>query len=97
MGKTSIMQGTFQRSIGHGYFMRNQYLDWFYFSPVRTVAVLHYQCSEYLYCTYVHVILQVTWLNDYHQKCRDVIGQELKNQGKTEVLDWLMKETQPIG
>ena len=42
-------------------------------------------------------IFQVSWLNEYHEKCREVVGEELKNQNKTEVLDWLMKETQPIG
>lgn len=36
------------------------------------------------------------WLNHYHQLCREVIGAELKKQGKMETLQWLMKETEPI-
>ncbi|XP_063818716.1 xaa-Pro aminopeptidase 1 [Pseudophryne corroboree] len=39
---------------------------------------------------------EVHWVNDYHKKCRDVIGPELKKQGRDEALQWLNKETQPI-
>lgn len=40
---------------------------------------------------------EINWVNDYHTQCREVVGTELKLQGKLEALDWLMKETQPIG
>ena len=40
---------------------------------------------------------EISWINDYHSQCRDVVGAELKLQGKQEALDWLMKETQLIG
>ncbi|XP_029466206.1 xaa-Pro aminopeptidase 1 [Rhinatrema bivittatum] len=36
------------------------------------------------------------WVNSYHQKCRDVVGPELKKQGRLESLQWLIRETQPI-
>uniref|UniRef100_A0A673JEM3 Xaa-Pro aminopeptidase 1 n=1 Tax=Sinocyclocheilus rhinocerous TaxID=307959 RepID=A0A673JEM3_9TELE len=36
------------------------------------------------------------WVNDYHKKCRETIGAELKRQGRKESLDWLIRETQPI-
>ncbi|XP_035686168.1 xaa-Pro aminopeptidase 1-like isoform X2 [Branchiostoma floridae] len=37
---------------------------------------------------------QLTWLNDYHRKVRETIGPELQRQGKNDVYDWLMKNTQ---
>lgn len=37
------------------------------------------------------------WLNNYHEICRDVVGEELQLQGKTEAYAWLMKETTPLG
>ncbi|PIK53710.1 putative xaa-Pro aminopeptidase 1 isoform X1 [Apostichopus japonicus] len=40
---------------------------------------------------------EITWLNDYHNQCREVIGAELEKQGRHEALKWLVKETQPIG
>lgn len=36
------------------------------------------------------------WVNDYHRKCREVIGAELKSQGRHEALQWLIRETEPI-
>ncbi|XP_019617222.1 PREDICTED: xaa-Pro aminopeptidase 1-like [Branchiostoma belcheri] len=39
---------------------------------------------------------QLTWLNDYHKKVRETIGPELQRQGKNDVYDWLMKNTQPF-
>uniref|UniRef100_A0A8C8RK10 Xaa-Pro aminopeptidase 1 n=1 Tax=Pelusios castaneus TaxID=367368 RepID=A0A8C8RK10_9SAUR len=36
------------------------------------------------------------WVNDYHQKCREVIGAELERQGRNEALQWLLRETVPI-
>jgi Xaa-Pro aminopeptidase len=40
---------------------------------------------------------ETDWLNNYHQTCRDRVGALLKEMGKVEALDWLIKETQPIG
>ncbi|NXL11187.1 XPP1 aminopeptidase, partial [Mesembrinibis cayennensis] len=36
------------------------------------------------------------WVNDYHQKCREVIGAELERQGRHEALRWLIQETEPL-
>ncbi|XP_067393153.1 xaa-Pro aminopeptidase 1 isoform X2 [Emydura macquarii macquarii] len=36
------------------------------------------------------------WVNDYHQKCREVIRAELERQGRHEALQWLIRETAPI-
>lgn len=40
---------------------------------------------------------EISWLNDYHTKCREVIGKELERQGRHEALKWLIKETQMLG
>jgi len=40
---------------------------------------------------------EIQWLNNYHQTCRDRVGPLLKEMGRQEALDWLIKETQPIG
>jgi len=40
---------------------------------------------------------EVAWLNNYHQTCRDRVGPILKEMGRKDALDWLYKETQPIG
>ncbi|ELU14220.1 hypothetical protein CAPTEDRAFT_169985 [Capitella teleta] len=40
---------------------------------------------------------EIQWLNDYHQKTRDVIGPALLEQGRKEVYNWLIKNTQPLG
>lgn len=42
------------------------------------------------------VSLQIDWVNQYHRKCREVVGAELERQGRKEALDWLCRETQPI-
>ncbi|XP_071985549.1 xaa-Pro aminopeptidase 1 isoform X1 [Engystomops pustulosus] len=39
---------------------------------------------------------EVSWVNDYHKKCRDIIGAELEKQGRHDALQWLIRETQPI-
>ncbi|NXA20114.1 XPP1 aminopeptidase, partial [Ibidorhyncha struthersii] len=39
---------------------------------------------------------ECNWVNDYHQKCREVIGAELERQGRHEALRWLMRETEPL-
>ncbi|XP_070541372.1 xaa-Pro aminopeptidase 1-like isoform X2 [Ptychodera flava] len=40
---------------------------------------------------------EITWLNNYHSVCRDVIGKALQEQGRKDALQWLMKETEPLG
>lgn len=40
---------------------------------------------------------ELDWLNSYHQLCRDRVGPLLRQMGRTEALDWLIRETQPIG
>lgn len=40
---------------------------------------------------------EISWINDYHSKCLEKVGCYLSDNGKTEVLKWLEKETQPIG
>jgi len=40
---------------------------------------------------------EVEWLNSYHQTCRDSVGPILKEMGRVEALQWLIRETQPIG
>uniref|UniRef100_A0A8V0Z6G8 Xaa-Pro aminopeptidase 1 n=1 Tax=Gallus gallus TaxID=9031 RepID=A0A8V0Z6G8_CHICK len=39
---------------------------------------------------------ECNWVNDYHQKCREVIGAELERQGRHEALRWLIRETEPL-
>ncbi|KAK4337217.1 hypothetical protein RND71_043316 [Anisodus tanguticus] len=39
---------------------------------------------------------QIDWLDNYHQKCREIVGNALKEQGKTAGYKWLLKETQPL-
>uniref|UniRef100_A0A7N8YEG4 Xaa-Pro aminopeptidase 1 n=1 Tax=Mastacembelus armatus TaxID=205130 RepID=A0A7N8YEG4_9TELE len=36
------------------------------------------------------------WVNEYHRKCREVVGAELERQDKKEALEWLIRETQPV-
>ncbi|XP_046542342.1 xaa-Pro aminopeptidase 1-like [Haliotis rubra] len=40
---------------------------------------------------------EIDWLNEYHMRCREVVGAELKKQGKLKVLDWLIRETEQLG
>ncbi|XP_062520265.1 xaa-Pro aminopeptidase 1-like [Corticium candelabrum] len=36
---------------------------------------------------------ELEWLNSYHTTCREKVGEELKRQGKQDVLKWLERET----
>jgi len=40
---------------------------------------------------------EVEWLNSYHQTCRDRVGPILREMGRLEAMEWLIRETQPIG
>lgn len=39
---------------------------------------------------------EIEWLNNYHATCLEVVGKYLQEKGKTDVMQWLCKETQPI-
>uniref|UniRef100_F6W3N0 Xaa-Pro aminopeptidase 1 n=1 Tax=Ciona intestinalis TaxID=7719 RepID=F6W3N0_CIOIN len=39
---------------------------------------------------------ELAWLNNYHKKCRDVIGSQLQKSGHNDVYDWLIEQTKPI-
>lgn len=41
-------------------------------------------------------MLQCEWLNKYHARVRDVVGQALMNQGRQEAHDWLVNKTEPL-
>ena len=40
---------------------------------------------------------EINYINQYHQKYRDMVGPLLKTMEKTEGYNWLLKETTPIG
>ena len=40
---------------------------------------------------------EIDYVNQYHEKCRDMVGPLLKQMGKKDGLRWLMQETKPIG
>ena len=40
---------------------------------------------------------EIKWVNDYHTKCRTIIGEELQKQGKHDVYEWLVKNTELLG
>lgn len=39
---------------------------------------------------------EISILNEYHQKCRDIIGPVLDKQGQKEAKEWLWRESEPI-
>ncbi|XP_076804683.1 xaa-Pro aminopeptidase 1-like [Clavelina lepadiformis] len=39
---------------------------------------------------------EISWLNAYHHRCREVVGNMLKQRGYEATFEWLMKETQPF-
>ncbi|XP_061492045.1 xaa-Pro aminopeptidase 1 isoform X3 [Rhineura floridana] len=47
---------------------------------------------------HVHLLTpkECDWVNEYHRKCREVVGAELEQQGRHEALQWLIRETEPI-
>ena len=40
---------------------------------------------------------EISYINQYHQKCRDMVGPLLREMGHQAGLNWLIKETRPIG
>ena len=55
--------------------------------PIQTKMIMPELLSE----------KEITWLNDYHLKCRDVVGKAMLDQGKKELYQWLLRETEPLG
>ena len=39
---------------------------------------------------------EIKWINDYHQKCLEIVGEELKKANKIEVLEWLSEQTKQL-
>ncbi len=39
---------------------------------------------------------EVSWLNNYHAKCREIVGAELEKQGRTEALTSMYREREPL-
>jgi Xaa-Pro aminopeptidase len=39
---------------------------------------------------------QLLWLNDYHAKVREIVGEEMLRQGLNDVYKWLLRKTEPI-
>ncbi len=40
---------------------------------------------------------EVSYLDDYHSRCREDVGALLRERGLKDGLDWLMRETEPLG
>ncbi len=40
---------------------------------------------------------EVSFLDEYHSACREQVGRLLRERGMQDGLNWLMKETEPIG
>ena len=40
--------------------------------------------------------VEIKYLNNYHQKCREKVGALLKKMGKRDGYDWMMRETEPL-
>lgn len=40
---------------------------------------------------------EIKHLNEYHSRCREIVGPLLKKMGRNEALEWLYHETEPIG
>ena len=45
----------------------------------------------------IHTHLQISWINDYHTQCREVVGAVLLEEGLQTAHQWLVKETQLLG
>jgi hypothetical protein len=41
-------------------------------------------------------MFQLLWLNDYHAKVREIIGEEMLRQGLHDVYRWLLSKTEPV-
>jgi len=68
---------------------RSQFLT---FTPVTVVPI-----QTKLILAELMTRQEIDWLNAYHQTCRDRVGPLLKEAGRMETLEWLFRETQPMG
>lgn len=66
------------------------------FSAYNVIEILYYIMPCICGLTLGSPLLQRDWVNEYHRKCREVVGAELERQGRQEALDWLIRESQPI-
>jgi len=39
---------------------------------------------------------ELKWLNGYHRKCEEIIGNELKKLNKLNVYNWLVEQCKPV-
>ena len=42
-------------------------------------------------------IIQIDWLNSYHETVRETVGTYLRDNGKDSAYHWLLRETTPLG
>jgi len=40
--------------------------------------------------------VQIAWLNAYHRRCEDEVGQYLLDRNKQQAYDWLVARTTPV-
>jgi len=40
--------------------------------------------------------VQIAWLNEYHRRCEDEVGQYLRDQHKLDAYNWLVTRTSPV-
>lgn len=43
------------------------------------------------------IVFQVAYIDQYHTQCRDKVAPLLQKMNKKEGLNWLMRETEPVG
>ena len=39
---------------------------------------------------------ELDWINEYHEKCLSLVGEQLKSAGKAQVYEWLVEQTKPL-
>jgi len=40
---------------------------------------------------------EIEWLDNYHERCVQVVGKILEKEGRKHALEWLMQQTRPLG
>lgn len=77
------------------YIKIQNYVNWiFCFCFFFHYALLEH--SLFMFWRPLLSVLQRDWVNEYHRKCREVVGAELERQGRKDALEWLIRETQLI-
>lgn len=66
-------------------------IDYYTFEPISFFPVQRKLIDESLMTE-----RQIKWVDDYHKKTEELVGAELKKQGKTEEREWLLRQTKPI-